>query len=89
MDGHLKESRVPVEIAKIVLFCQSFEELVYERQREMVFAVSFVQFPVVYAHTPPGDNSCLKQFIVVTFYDCCASLLGYHMDGANPLAIGD
>ena len=55
----------------------------------MVLAGGFIQFPVVYAHTPPGDNSCLKKFIVVTLYDRCASFLGYHMDGADLLAIRD
>jgi hypothetical protein len=57
-----------------------------EGQREMIFSCCRVELIVIYAHSPPRDDS-LDQLIFTILNNCHSSLLWHNLNGAHPLTM--
>jgi hypothetical protein len=58
VNWNLEEPAIPIKIAKIRMFSESLQDLVDEREREMVFAGGFVELTVVDTHSLSSDYPC-------------------------------
>ena len=71
------------------MVCQTFRHLIYKRQRKMIFTGCFIQFSVIYAHSPNRNCSSGYRLTFIIFYNSHAILFGHYLYGANPPTIRD
>jgi hypothetical protein len=57
MDWDLVISRISIKKAKERVICQSLKHFINEGQWKVIFPCGFVEFSIIYAHTPSSDGS--------------------------------
>ena len=80
-------TRVSIEVAKELMFCQPFKNLINEREREVIFPGSLVEHLVINTHSPSSHCPLRYELISLISNNCHASLLRDHLNWVDPLTV--
>ena len=87
MDRDLEKAGVSIQKAKESMMGESFQHLIHEGERKMIFLSVLVQLPIINAHPPPGDRPGGDFLSSFSLDNGHSTFLWNHVNRANPLAI--
>ena len=88
MNSNMIVARISIEEAEVTRSYQLVQDLVDEREREVVFLGHGVQLPVIDADSPLCRKACLDLLAFLVRHDCYSGFLRNNVHRTRPLAIG-
>ncbi|GJV39404.1 hypothetical protein Tco_1417844 [Tanacetum coccineum] len=89
MTRDLKVSRKPIQEAVVFMPSQSFEHLIDELKRKVIFSGCVVQFTIVDTYAPSDDCPLRDELILLILYYGHSSFRWNDLDRAYPRTVGD
>ena len=87
MNSNLIVARISIEEAEVTQSCQSVQDLVDEREWEVILFRGRVQLPIADANFPFRWKSCLDLFTLLVCCDCYFGFLRNNVYRTHPLAV--
>ena len=88
MNGNLIVARISIKEVEVTRSCQSVQDLVNEREREVVLLGCGVQLSVVDVDSPLRQKACLDFLTFLVCHDRYSCFLRNNVYRTHPLAIG-
>ena len=61
MDGDLVITGIPIKETEEEMVCKPLQHFINEGQREMILLCRLIEFPIIYAHSPPHRETLSDQ----------------------------